>query len=82
MTESEGAAGGGTRRLRGAKPPTAAYPEIARKYNLTERELFRAFHAVKQGAGLPSTADTLVDADGYVYIAKTLEVIGNLLDEV
>ena len=82
MLEQGGDGGGGDRRLRGAKPPKAAYQALARKYNVTEGELSRALHRVKRGAGVPRNADTLVDAEGNVYTQRTGEWIGNLIDEV
>lgn len=82
MTDPDpGWAGGRDRPPRGARPPTEIYAELGRKYNLSRHRLSRALHAIKDSAGLPADADTLIDATGNVYVAATGEPIGNLRDE-
>ena len=80
MAERGGDAG--SRPPRGAKPPKAAYRDLARRYGVSRGELHEALEKIKGAVGLPPNANTRVDAEGNVYIEKTGEWIGNLSDEV
>lgn len=77
--------GGNGRRIdrppRGVIPPLDAYPRLVKSFGVARERLRKALHKIKHVAGLPPDADTLVDADGNVYIASTGEWIGNLVDE-
>lgn len=66
---------------RGTKPPQAAFKDLIRRFGIPRGELHEALEAIKDSAGLPAPADTCVDSEGNVYIERTGEWIGNLIDE-
>jgi len=67
---------------RDAVPPAWAYARLALRFGVEQRELHEVFERIKKGAGLPPRAETLVDTEGTVYVRRTGEAIGNLLDEL
>lgn len=81
MAQQDGGAGTDA-PPRDALPPSAAYARLVRRFGVGARELHDAFERIKKGAGLPPNARTLVDAEGNVYVERTGEGIGNLLDEL
>ena len=66
---------------RGAKPPKAAFTDLARRVGVAEHRLTRAFRRIKRSAGLPPDAHTLIDAEGLFYITDTGEWIGYVIDD-
>lgn len=62
-------------------PPRAAYKGLTRAFGVQQGVLNKALEKIKKSAGLPPRGNTLVDADGNVYIEHTGEWIGNLIDD-
>jgi RHS repeat-associated protein len=63
----------------GAKPPLAAYRDLAKKTGIPVHKLKEALHVLKRG--MPANANTRIDSEGNVYDEATGELIGNLIDE-